>query len=121
MYDRYLVSVPLGLVAYFLTHLYIKKGLATLTRSKLTVAERLWSWEGMMKWIGSWLTSPLRLPAIADRKVVTSPTQSLAFSLGMIFLYMVSSVTTVEASNNILYMMTAIRGIGITLCVGLML
>ncbi|MEM7362102.1 MAG: ATP-binding protein, partial [Bacteroidota bacterium] len=119
----FLPSIFLATLTYFITHIYINKGIATLTRSKLTVAERLWipSWEGTMKQLHSWLTAPLRLPAIADRKIVTTPTQSLAFSLVMIFLYMVGSITVVDASNEALYRMAAIRGIGITLCVGLML
>ncbi|MEM7362313.1 MAG: sodium:solute symporter family protein, partial [Bacteroidota bacterium] len=123
IYDRFLLSVFLATLAYFATHIYINQGIAILTRSKLTVAERLWipSWEGTMKQLRSWLTAPLRLPAIADRKIVTTPTQSLAFSLMMIFLYMVGSITVVDVSNESLYRMAAIRGIGITLCVGLML
>ncbi|MEM7361832.1 MAG: ATP-binding protein [Bacteroidota bacterium] len=122
-YDNFLLGVFLGLFAYFLTHIYIHKGFATLKRSKLTVSERLWlpSWEGTRKWLSSWLAATLRLPVIADRKVVTTPTQSLAFSLVMIFLYMVSSVINARGANEQLYEMTTVRGIGIILCVGLML
>ena len=122
-YERYLIATPLGTIAYFITHLYINKGIVILSRSKLTVSERLWlpSWQGTMRWLRSWVMAPFRLSAIADQKIVTTPTQSLLFSLVMIFLYMTSSITTVQGTGNMLYVMAGIRGIGVTLCVGLML
>ncbi|MEM7362013.1 MAG: ATP-binding protein [Bacteroidota bacterium] len=121
--NYFLVAVPLAKAAYFITHIYINKGIATLTRSKLTISERLWlpRLSGIKKCLTSWFTTPLRLPTVADRKVITSPTQPLAFSLVMIFLFMISSVISTQGSDEQLYMMVAVRGIGIALCVGLML
>ena len=123
LYDHFFIGLFLATITYFITHLYINKGIATLKRSKLTISERLWlpSWQGTVKRLHSWVTSPLRIPAIADRKIVTTPTQSLAFSLVMISLYVASSMVNVQGTNDTLSMMAGIRGIGITLCVGLML
>ena len=49
VYDCFLVALPLGIVAYFLTHIYINGGIVTLKRSEQTIAEQLWipTWGGI--------------------------------------------------------------------------
>ncbi|MEM7361491.1 MAG: ATP-binding protein [Bacteroidota bacterium] len=106
---------------YWLVHLFQNKGIATVRRGDLTVSERLWipSWQGVKVWIKGLVTVPLRLPMMASRKMVTSPVQSLNFSMFMAGWYVVSLMNGEKGET--IFWMNVMRGIGITLCVGLML
>ena len=122
LYDRFLVSLPSATCAYFLTHLIRNRGLVTLRRSELTVAERLWlpSWAGFTGKVTSYLKAPMHLPTLADRKVVSTPTHSLAFSMLIFALYTFFSIFS-SGGMAAAHFMAGIQFVGITLCCGLML
>ena len=120
--DNFFVSLPLAILAYFLTHIIQNKGLVTLKRSELTVAERLWlpSWSGLGKKLMGFVKAPLHLPTLADRKVVSTPMHSLAFSILIFALYTLSSIFSSGGVGTANFM-AGIHFVGITLCCGLML
>ncbi len=123
-YDIFLVALPLAILAYFATHIYLNGGIVTLKRSQQTISEQLWvpSWQGTAAYIKSWFLAPLQLPVIASRKVIIHPTHSLSFSMVIFALYTLSSVMTGGASDTgLANFMAGVHAIGITLCVGLML
>ena len=122
IYDIFLVSLVLGTLAYFLTHLIQNRGIVTLKRSELTVAERLWlpSWAGLKKKVMGFVKAPLHLPTLADRKVVGTPMHSLAFSMLIFALYTLSSIFSTGGVGTANFM-AGIHFVGITLCCGLML
>ena len=121
-YDTFLVAVPAGLLAYFLTHIIQNRGIVTLKRSELTVSERLWlpSWSGFRKKMIGFMKAPLHLPTLADRKVVSTPMHSLAFSMLIFALYTLSSIFS-SGGEGTANFMAGIHFVGITLCCGLML
>ena len=121
-YDYFLLSLALGTLAYFLTHIIQNRGLVTLKRSELTVAERLWlpSWSGLEKKLMGFIKAPLQLPTLADRKVVGTPMHSLAFSMLIFALYTLSSIFSSGGVGTANFM-AGIHFVGITLCCGLML
>ena len=121
-YDTFLVAVPAGLLAYFFAHIIQNKGIVTLRRSELTVAERLWlpSWSGFTQKITSYLKAPLHLPTLADRKVVSAPMHSLVFSMVIFALYTFFSIFS-GGGMAAAHFMAGIQFTGITLCCGLML
>ena len=124
IYGSFLVALPLGIIAYFLTHIYINGGIVTLKRSKQTIAEQLWipTWGGAFEYIKSWFLAPFNLHILASRKIVSKPTHSLSFSMLIFLLYTFSSVMTGGGNDlGLANFMAGIHMIGVTLCVGLML
>ena len=120
--DSYILSMPLATLAYFLAHIIQNRGIVTLKRSELTVAERLWlpSWSGLRKKVIGFVKAPLHLPTLADRKVVSTPMHSLAFSMLIFALYTLSSIFSSGGLGTANFM-AGIHFVGITLCCGLML
>jgi len=118
----FLVAILIGLLAYFLSHIIQNRGIVTLKRSELTVAERLWlpSWSGLKRKVTSYIKAPLHLPTLADRKVVGTPMHSLAFSMLIFALYTLSSIFSSGGVGTANFM-AGIHFVGITLCCGLML
>ena len=124
LYDYFLVVLPLAILAYFLTHIYLNGGIVILKRSEQTITEQLWvpTWQGTVEYLKGWMFAPFRLHILASRKIVKNPALSLAFSMLMFALYTFSSVMTVGGNDvGLANFMAGVHVVGITLCVGLML
>lgn len=122
-YDSFLISVPMGLVAFFLLHIYCNGGIVTLKRSSLTTAEHLWfpNWKQIPKKLRYWIAMPFHLPTIAEKKAGYGVMQPLTFSLLMMALYTFSILIKRGGSVETVSFMVGVYVMGITLCVGLMI
>ena len=125
-YDRFWVSMFLAIITFFITHCIKNKGFVFLKRTESSVAEELWipSWQGTIAFIVSWLSSPFHLPAFAQEKILKAPIRSLAFSCLIFSFYTLSAILGSQLGGDVLYtitLMTAVRFVGITLCVLLMI
>ena len=126
IYNCYIIAMPIAVIAFFITHYIQNGGIVWLVRTESSIAESLYrpSWQGMMALIGSWLSFPFHLPSFAERKIVKAPIRSLAFSCLIFFLYTLSAVLGSQLGGDALHtitLMTAVRFVGITLCVLLMI
>ena len=117
MYDAFLIAMPLAFIAYFVPHIVINRGIVTLQRSNVTVAEVFWipSWRAIVRYIKSWFLVLFRLPSVARKKVVVRPMQPLAFSTLLLTIYTFSSVMMRFSSNGSVNIVVGIYLLGIML------
>ncbi len=122
--DNFLLSAVVGIVSYFLTHLYVNGGIVTLDRDRNTIGEQLWvpSWKGISEGLVNWFKSTLNLAHLSRIEVTEGrPVQSLAFSIFMFGLYVLASIVIGDGGEGFVEFMVLIRAIGVALCCGLML
>ena len=119
-YDYFMIALPLSIVSYLVTHLYINRGIVLIDRQRHTVSELLWV-RPSRKRVFRWLCATFNFSAQARKEVVYGrPIQDLIFSLLIFSLYMLRSI--VCAGDNILTeFLGTIHFIGIVLCCFLML
>ncbi|MEM7361567.1 MAG: ATP-binding protein [Bacteroidota bacterium] len=122
-YDYFLVAIPIGLLAYFMTHIYINGGIATAERGKNYMAMGLWQPEGasLGVWMKKQLKGFLNLAQQTRQAMVHRPAHPLVFSIFMFALYGLGSGIGISEDTSVPDFMAVIYLIGITLCVGLML
>ncbi|MEM7362270.1 MAG: ATP-binding protein, partial [Bacteroidota bacterium] len=121
--DYFLIALPLALLAYFITHIYLNKGIAIVTRGKNYTAHKVVKprWEKIQERILQWVKATFNLPALARQEVFKRPSHPLVFSVFMFVLYgLGSSVGGSQGEGGINFMML-IYFIGISLCAGLMI
>ncbi|MEM7361840.1 MAG: ATP-binding protein [Bacteroidota bacterium] len=120
--DYFLIALPLGLLAYFLTHIYVNGGIATVKRGKNYTAHTTLkpSWEKIKKKIVAYLQSVFNLADLARFEVGRRPAYPLTFSVFMFALYGLSSGIGGAEDEGYADFMAVIYFIGISLCAGLM-
>lgn len=124
-YNSFIISLPLGVVAFLVTHMIRNRGLVTLKRSKQTTAEQLWipTWSGCIASLRSGLSSLLRLPMLAEQQLSKHGAQPMTFSLVIFALYTLAGFISGGTKDPLASagFMAAVRLIGVTLCFGLLL
>ncbi len=123
LHNAFMGAIFLGTFAYFIAHLVVNRGIATVKRGPGYTAQRVWvpTWKTLRRQARAYLTRVMNLPQVAKDEINHRPAQPLAFSLVMFALYALSSGMATGASKDVPNFMAVIYLIGITLCVGLML
>ena len=122
-YDYFLIALPLGLLAYFITHIYINKGIAMITRGKNYTSEEVLkpSWQKIQEGIVQWIKASFDLPELSRKEISKRPSHALVFSVFMFALYGLGSGVGVSKDEGTINFMMLIYFIGISLCAGLMI
>ena len=122
-YDYLIVALPLGLLAYFITHIYVNRGFAMVTRGENYTAHRVLkpSWQKVQEGIVKWLKAIFNLPELSRQEVFKRPSNALVFSVFMFALYGLGSGIGVSKDEATINFMMLIYSMGISLCAGLML
>ncbi|MEM7361941.1 MAG: ATP-binding protein [Bacteroidota bacterium] len=122
-YDYFLIALPLALVAYFITHIYVNQGIALVKRGKNYTFHRTvtFSWQGIKEAVVGWGKATFNLPEITRQETGRRPAHALVFSIFMFFLYGLGSGAGMSKDDTTINFIMSIYFVGICLCVGLML
>ena len=120
------IAILISVIVFFITHYMKNGGLIWLVRTESTMAEKIWipSWQGTIASINSWLSFPFHLDTHARRQITKAPIRSLAFGLLMCLFYILSAILGSQIGGDALHtitLMSAVRFVGVTLCVVLMI
>ncbi|MEM7361690.1 MAG: sodium:solute symporter family protein [Bacteroidota bacterium] len=122
-YDYFLIALPVGILAYFVTHIYVNGGIATAERGKNYTAMGLWRPQGANLWLSiqKQLKGIFNLAQQARQAMVQRPAHPLVFSIFMFALYGLGSGIGVSDDPRVSNLMATIYLIGVSLCAGMMI
>ncbi len=118
-YTPLLISLGVSLLAFFISHYHVHNGFVTINREENALSESTWrlTWDNFFESCKQLLD----LPTIARQKVAAYTSEPLLFSIFIIITSIIPNITTQKGNIDTFVLSSSIYGIGIALCIGLML
>lgn len=123
-YDSFFFSIISGLMTYLIAHFFKNGAFIIITRSENTFSVHAWppSFHRIIKNLTKSIVSCFHSVSIKRKQLIKYPDRSLVFSILILSLYTLSSMSIIkgENANKVLTLTTMICIVGIILCCGLL-